>query len=670
LFGRQLRFSGSLLSRGRGTAFNLLKSILIGTIVVFAAGAGYMSFLIFERQDSLSKVSRFDVAWSASQGVNEFIRLFQRITAFAEAPSTARQEEVQLRFEILKGRVQLFESGEFRTFVAETAERQAIIERLASVVAELSRLISRVQDPQVVQRILILMAPLESELIGLASEAAHFSSVKITGYEQELLQLHRQFSIIALGFFVCGLGFIALLGWHNRLLTRTHEKLTAANRDLQDAASELASMARHDPLTGLPNRLLLRETMEAEFASQRSGAEATAILCLDLDNFKNVNDSLGHSIGDALLRQVATRVTDLIGRTGLVARFGGDEFVVVSHNLSAEMAAGIAGNLVEAISKPFHLEGHQVVVGASIGIAIGTKATTDPDNLLRNADLALYRAKSDGRGAYRFFDPEMDARLQRRRLLELELRAANFDKDFELHFQPIINLQTKKVSTIEVLLRWTGSAHGTISPTEFIPIAEETGLIVPLGAWVLNKACALAIGFPPEIRVAVNLSATQFRRSNIVGTIAAALSETGLSPARLELEITESLLLDDSKNVRSALRELRALGICVSLDDFGTGYSSLAYLRKFTVDKVKIDRSFVSGIAQDADHLAIVQAVVGLTHALGMTSVAEGVETEEEMILIRASGCNEAQGHLFSRPLPADGIKEFLACRDRELKVA
>lgn len=661
----------SLLSRlGQSTAFNLLKAVLVGTTVIFAVAAAYMSFLIFERQESLSKVSRYDVAWSASQGVNEYIRLFQRVTALAEAPSTPRQEEVQLRFEILKGRLDLFKSGEFHEFVSETVERQAIVRRLSNLVGQLDGMMGRVENREVAQHIFNLMAPLETDLIGLASEAAHFSSVEITEFEQQLLELHSNFSIIALGFFLCGSAFIALLGWHNRLLNRTHLSLKAANRDLQDVSVNLARMARRDPLTGLPNRLLLRETLEAEFASQGRGAGTVVMMCLDLDNFKNVNDTLGHSIGDALLKGVAARVTDVIGEKGLVARFGGDEFVIVLQKLRAKRAAELAGSLVEAIAKPFHLEGHQVVVGASIGIAIANKAANDPDNLLRNADLALYRAKGDGRGTYRFFEPEMDASLQRRRLLELELRSANFDTDFELRFQPLINLHTRNVTTIEVLSRWTGTPHGTISPDEFIPIAEDSGLIVPLGAWVLKKACALATGFPPDIRVAVNISATQFRRSNVVGMISAALSETGLSPNRLELEITETLLLDDSKEVHSALRKLRSLGIRISLDDFGTGYSSLGYLRKFTVDKVKIDRSFVSGITKDADHLAIVQAVVGLTHALGMTSVAEGVETEEQLILIRASGCNEAQGYLFSHPLPADAIKDFLARQDWKLKVA
>jgi EAL domain-containing protein (putative c-di-GMP-specific phosphodiesterase class I) len=264
----------------------------------------------------------------------------------------------------------------------------------------------------------------------------------------------------------------------------------------------------------------------------------------------------------------------------------------------------------------------------------------------------------------------MDACLQRRRLVERELQSADLDNDFELYFQPLIDLRTKKVCTFEVLLRWTGMQHGAIAPDEFIPVAEDCGLIVPLGAWVLRRACALASGFPPDIRVAVNLSAAQFRRSNIVETITEALSESGLTPDRLELEITESLLLADSKDVLEALRQLRSLGILISLDDFGTGYSSLAYLRKFAVDKVKIDRSFISGIDQEVDHLAIVQAIVGLSHALGMSVVAEGIETEGQLLLINASGCNEAQGYLFSPPLPVRAIDEFIARREWMRKVA
>jgi diguanylate cyclase (GGDEF)-like protein len=473
----------------------------------------------------------------------------------------------------------------------------------------------------------------------------------------------------ALGFFLCGFAFVALLAWHNRLLSRTHRQLKEANSDLYSATANLARMARHDLLTGLPNRLLFREHLQTVLVGRERSSGSAAMMCLDLDNFKNVNDTLGHLAGDQLLREVAGRITALVGPDGMVARFGGDEFMIALRNIGTGKATRLAAKLVEALGRPYDIDGHIAIVGASIGIAVADEALDDPDALLRKADLALYRAKDDGRGTYRFFEHDMDTQLQRRRQLDFELRSANFDQDFELLFQPLLDLQTKKFTSIEVLLRWPNTSQGSISPDEFIPLAEDSGIIIPLGAWVLRKACAVAATLPAHIHVAVNISAVQFRRSNVVETIHAVLSETGLSPDRLDLEITESLLLDDSREVHTALGELRALGIRISLDDFGTGYSSLAYLRKFTVDKVKIDRSFVAGIVHNREHLAIVQAIVGLAHALGITSVAEGVETEDQLLLIRASGCNEAQGHLFSRPIPADEIRE-LATKGWGIKVA
>ena len=660
----------SLSRQGQGLVFRLLKVFLVATIIAFALAAGYMSILIFDRRESLSNASRFDVAWSTSQGVNEFVRLLQRVTALAETPNPPSQEEVQLRFEILKSRLDHFKRGDFETFVSETEERQATVMRLSDLVNQIDGMIDQVDDPNTAQRILQMMAPLETDLIALASEAAYFSSVEVTEFERELLQLHRNFSITALGFFVCGLAFVVLLGWHNRLLNRTHLSLRAANQELHRASDDMARMVRRDLLTGLPNRLLLRERMEGIFAGCGIARERAVLMYLDLDNFKNVNDTLGHPVGDVLLREVAERITDRVGENGMVARFGGDEFVIILQDVGAEDATAIAASLVEAVGKPYHLQGHQVIVGTSIGIAFASEATDDPDNLLQNADLALYRAKTDGRGSFRFFEPDMDMQLQRRRMLELRLHSADFDTDFELLFQPIIDMQTKKVTTIEALLRWPGAFQGTVSPDEFIPIAEHSGLIVPLGAWVLEKACIFAAGLPPDLNLAVNLSATQFHRSNVVETVSDVLSKTGLSPDRLELEITETLLLEDSREVRSALRALRSLGVRISLDDFGTGYSSLAYLRKFAVDKVKIDRSFMTGIVANPDHLAIVRAIVGLTHALEMTSVAEGLETEEQFLLIRASGCSEAQGYLFSPPVPDDEIEAFLARLGPNLRVA
>jgi diguanylate cyclase (GGDEF)-like protein len=449
-----------------------------------------------------------------------------------------------------------------------------------------------------------------------------------------------------------------MLSWHNRLLAQAHTRLGAANQDLQLASKDLARMARHDILTGLPNRLFLQERLK-HVADEERGLATAAMMCLDLDEFKDVNDSLGHPVGDTLLQAVATRITAIIDHKGTVARVGGDEFVILLLNTTSEDVGALARALVDAIGKPFLIDGHQIAIGSSIGIALASEVGADPDNLLKSADLALYRAKADGRGNYRFFEPDMVVQLQRRRMIESKLRSARFDTDFELCFQPLIELKSKKITTVEALLRWSGASEDAVLPNEFIPVAEESGLIVPLGRWVLEKACARAAQLPSNINVAVNVSPVQFRRTDIVKTVSTVLAKTGLSPGRLELEITETLLLDDNKDVRSTLRELRSLGVNISLDDFGTGYSSLAYLRRFAVDKVKIDRSFVAGIDRDQDHLAIVQAIGGLADALGMKSVAEGVETEEQLLLVRASGCTEAQGHLFSPPVSSDGIADF-----------
>jgi diguanylate cyclase (GGDEF)-like protein len=408
--------------------------------------------------------------------------------------------------------------------------------------------------------------------------------------------------------------------------------------------------------------------MLSELAQHREGERIAAVFCLDLDNFKSVNDTLGHPIGDLLLREVATRISNLVRRNDTVARLGGDEFVILQVDVAqSEDVDGLAQRIIDDLSEPYHLDGHQVVIGVSVGISTTTGNFDHPDTLLKNADLALYRAKSDGRGTYRFFEQEMDARVQRRRTIELDLRAADFDEEFEVMFQPIVNLHTNQITTLEALLRWPGCRHGPVGTEEIIGIAENTGLIVALGKWMLEKACKEAMCLPDKLRFAVNLSPMQFKRGNVVDMVSKVLATTGFPSSRLELEITESLLLEDSVRSSLALRELRALGARISLDDFGTGYSSLSYLRKFTVDKIKIDRSFVDEISKNPDHMAIVNAIVSLAHALGMTTTAEGVETEEQLNIIRSTGCDEAQGYLLSPPKSGAEINQWLNDhRDRQ----
>jgi len=436
----------------------------------------------------------------------------------------------------------------------------------------------------------------------------------------------------------------------------THDDIT----EIQRIEAQVRHMAHHDSLTDLPNRVLLRERIDDALKHARRG-QGFAILCLDLDRFKAVNDTLGHPIGDKLLRSVATRLSGCVRETDTIARLGGDEFAIVqaSPNQPHE-ATSLATRICEAIRQPFEIDGHHVVVDTSIGIAIAPQDGADPDHLLKSADMALYGAKSDGRGVFRFFEPEMDAQMKARRTLELDLRAGIEAGQFKLHYQPLLNIKNNDISGFEALLRWNHPERGMISPAEFIPVAEETGLIVPLGEWVIMQACQDAAQWPHNIKIAVNLSAVQFKNNNLVSTIVKALSNSQLAATRLELEITESVLLQDNASTLRTLHELRDLGVRIAMDDFGTGYSSLSYLRSFPFDKIKIDRSFVSDLTGREDSVAIIRAVASLGNSLGMITTAEGIETEDQLRRVHTEGCTEIQGYLCSPPRPAEEIHRML----------
>jgi diguanylate cyclase (GGDEF)-like protein/PAS domain S-box-containing protein len=419
------------------------------------------------------------------------------------------------------------------------------------------------------------------------------------------------------------------------------------------AEARIAYMAHHDALTALPNRVLLR--LRLEDMIHRAGRDRAqfAVMCIDLDNFKSVNDTLGHPLGDLLLQHVARRLKAVLREGDIVARLGGDEFAVLQGAVeSIDAATALAGRLIAVISEPYELDGHVVAIGASIGIALAPCDSDDRDRLLKQADMALYRAKADGKGAFRFFEPEMDARVQARRRLEIDLRAAVDGRTLEIHYQPLVDLTTGETCAFEALLRWPHPERGMIPPAEFIPVAEETGLITTIGAFVLRQACTDATAWPGNTKVAVNLSPLQFRTGNLMQTVMSALNGAGLAPHRLELEITETLLLERSDPVLATLHALRALGVRIAMDDFGTGYSSLSYLRSFPFDKIKIDRSFVRDVASNTESQAIVRAIVSLGSSLGITITAEGVESERDADKLRAEGCTEAQGYFFSVPRP------------------
>ena len=437
----------------------------------------------------------------------------------------------------------------------------------------------------------------------------------------------------------------------------THEDVTDAIR----AEARISHMARHDALTDLPNRVEFRAKL-VEGLRRVPREESVAVLCLDLDRFKAVNDTLGHPVGDKLLVAVAERLRGIVRDIDTVARLGGDEFAIVQVG-AAQPTGGkaLADRIVEALSAAFEIDGHHIAIGASVGIAVAPHDGRDPDGLLRSADMAMYRAKGDGKGVVRFFEASMDAAMQQRRALEMDLRLALARGELAVHYQPLVDLTSRDVTGFEALLRWHHPARGLIPPNDFIALAEEIGLINPIGEWVLRQACADAASWPMPVRVAVNISPSQFKGQGLVAAVSVALSMSGLAGSRLELEITEAVMMEDTEATLATLRQLKGLGVRIAMDDFGTGYSSLSYLRTFPFDKIKIDRSFVKDLPAQSDSLAIVRAVAGLGRSLGMVTTAEGVETAEQLESLIAEGCREVQGYLFSRAVPQDQVGATLA---------
>ena len=438
---------------------------------------------------------------------------------------------------------------------------------------------------------------------------------------------------------------------------RVRDRTLELDRERHNAQEQ----AYRDPLTGLANRLMFHKFLQEAVYHTEAATNVTA-LYLDLDGFKAVNDTLGHPVGDELLRVVATRLRECLRDSDLLARVGGDEFVIVRlEPFRPNAGVELSERLIRVMQAPFSIMSHQVFIGTSIGIATAPTEAVMADALLRDADIALYVAKAEGRGTWRVFQPEMDRQLQERRRLETELRYAVAEKQFEVFYQPLHQVGSGDLVGFEALLRWKHPDRGYVSPAEFIPLAEQTGLIKPLGAWVLQKSCCDAAHWPSFLKLAINLSPAQFIKGKLVEEVEHALLTSGIASERLELEITESVLLQNSDETLAILNSMRSLGLQISMDDFGTGYSSLSYLRRFPFDKIKIDQSFVRTLADGRGSLEIIRAVVGLGRALNMTILAEGVETPEQLAALRDEGCDEVQGYLFSKPVPVHEAWRMIA---------
>ena len=442
------------------------------------------------------------------------------------------------------------------------------------------------------------------------------------------------------------------LGW-----VATFEEVTERRR----AEARISYLAHHDALTGLPNRVTFRERLDLLLARLRSGESGFAVLCLDLDHFKAVNDTLGHPAGDRLLELVASRLQNCVRDDDLVARLGGDEFAVLQQSDNAQQAGALAERIIQLLGQPYELYGQRAVISVSVGIATSTSVTVEPDQVFQDADTALYDAKSQGRACYSHFDPVMNAKLQLRRETETDLREALALGQIEAYYQPIVDAGTAAQLGFEALLRWHHPRRGMISPGEFIPVAEDLAIIGELGQWILNRACEDAQSWPAPLRVSVNLSPLQFKDKDVAAVVARALALSGLAPDRLELEVTESVLMLESESIVATLHEIRRMGVHITLDDFGTGYSSLSYLRSFPFEKVKIDQSFVRMMDLRPDCRTIVNAISSLARELGMRTTAEGVETQSQLDLVRSAGCNEIQGYLYSRPMPARDVAGYLS---------
>ncbi|OJU70805.1 MAG: GGDEF-domain containing protein, partial [Rhizobiales bacterium 63-7] len=540
-----------------------MKKLLAIVIVCFIVATSYIAYVITQRQAMLKNVAHHNDSWAVSQSVSEYMRLEHRLAAYGLGVESGTLDEVRLRLDIMIGRLDILQHGTLRQLIDADPHQQETLDRLHQVLTKLEAGVYG-DAPLDVRAMLAEMADLDGAMTAMASYAAEYDAQRIDTQYEALTRLHRIYTGLAGGLIVCGISLIVLLLYHNRLLNRAHDGMQVLAADLRIASGELqvrndklAHAAHHDALTGLPNRMLFREQLEARIAARAEGIHV-AILLLDLDGFKNVNDTLGHDTGDALLRAVAGRLSRLVEPGDLVCRLGGDEFIVLSAALSEREACALADRVIAEIALPYLLAEREIAVATSVGLALSQEGVGS-DELLKHADLALYEAKRLGRGRVCVFRPELHTRILDRTSFEVDLQKALANGEMEVFYQPVVDAGTRAVSGYEALLRWNHPLRGQVAPSDFIPVAEETGIIQELGEWVLRTACADAARWPAPLKVAVNLSPVQFRSKALVQTVTSALAHGRLEPGRLELEITESVLLDRNAQTLQTLRSLKGL---------------------------------------------------------------------------------------------------------------
>lgn len=627
-------------------------------ICCFVFATGYIAYVIAERQTELQKFARYNESWAISLTLSEYMRFEHRLAAYALGVEGVDQDELRLRLDIILGRLDLFKQGNLRSFIALDPARSEMIDKLQLVLEDLDKRLDTLSTDDI-KTILPKMTAMDSPITSFASSSVEYDVSLIDAAHARVRQLHLIYTALAGSLILCGIVLVILLLRHNNLLDRAHNKMRRLTDDLRLTSGELQSQnqlleysAHHDALTGLPNRILFRQDLEARLKAAENNGPNAVVLLFDLDGFKDVNDTLGHDVGDALLQAVANRLTEFRHRGDLICRLGGDEFAVLCSFTSGDDAVVFAQRLMNRVSLPYYIDDRNIQIGTCIGIAISNCAS-DTDELFKRADLALYEAKALGPGHTCLFQPDMQTRLVQKKAFEADLLESLKRNEMEVYYQPQIDTLTRDICGYEALLRWTHPTRGAVPPSDFINVAEKIGFIHVLGDWVLNMACKEAVNWPKSLKVAVNLSSVQFTNKNLIQTIKSALEISHLEPERLEIEITESVLLDKHEKTLATLLQLKALGIQIAMDDFGTGYSSLGSLSSFPFDKIKIDRSFIREVTTSKDALAIVEHVTGIGKSLGMITIAEGIETEEEFECLKRIGCDQVQGFLFGRPAPA-----------------